>query len=255
MYIDETGNSDLKISHDENNRFLGLTGIIVLENYARTVLKNAVDSFKMKYFNGNFSSVILHRKDIINKNGYFQILNEKAILDQFNRDLLQLLINHNFLVVTVVIDKLDHLNKYRVWRADPYHYCLEIIIERYFWLLSNNGGVGDIMFESRTKQQDKRLKKAYQYFYDNGTRYIYPEDLQAVFTSCEIKLKSKYANITGLQIADLLAHPSCQQLKELNLNIQMQPNFGARIVEILEQQKYYRSPSGKVEGYGRKWLP
>jgi hypothetical protein len=31
--------------------------------------------------------------------------------------------------------------------------------------------------------------------------------------------------------------------------------FGIRIVEILQSSKYHRSKSGRIDGYGRKWLP
>ncbi len=32
-------------------------------------------------------------------------------------------------------------------------------------------------------------------------------------------------------------------------------NFGGRIATILEEKKYYRSPAGRIDGWGRKWLP
>ena len=32
-------------------------------------------------------------------------------------------------------------------------------------------------------------------------------------------------------------------------------SFGGKVAALLERSRYYRSPSGKVEGYGCKVLP
>ena len=48
IYIDESGNSDLKASTFDNNRFLSLTGIIIKEPYARTYFREAVEKLKEK---------------------------------------------------------------------------------------------------------------------------------------------------------------------------------------------------------------
>jgi hypothetical protein len=32
-------------------------------------------------------------------------------------------------------------------------------------------------------------------------------------------------------------------------------NFGGEIAQILEKEKYYQSPNGRIDGWGRKCLP
>ena len=161
----------------------------------------------------------------------------------------------DYTVITAIIDKKEHLDKYKVWRAEPYHYCMEVIIERFHWFLANNNSTGDVMIEARTKLQDKKLKKAYQYYYNHGTKFKKPEELQARLTSNDIKLKPKSANILGLQLADLIAHPASAYAKAKRAKRKMPASFGTEIAKILHGEKFYRSASGKIDGYGLKWLP
>ena len=256
IYIDESGNSDLRASSFDDNRFLSLTGIIIKEDYARTHFREAVEKLKEKHFPLYPKiQIIFHRTDIMNKRGPFFVLKNQKILSAFNKDLLSLLNNLSYTVITVVIDKYDHLNKYTVWRADPYHYCMEVLLERFYWFLRKAVGVGDVMVEARSKKLDKRLKNAYGRLYHNGTNFIRSDELKKFLTSKELKLEPKESNIAGLQIADLLAHPCCAAMKADQFGNSRPQNFGSRIVEVIEKSKYYRSPNGKIEGYGKKWLP
>ena len=59
---------------DENNRYLGLTGVIINESYARTRLAHDINDLKCTYFDS--ANVIFHRKEIMNKVGPFEILKE-----------------------------------------------------------------------------------------------------------------------------------------------------------------------------------
>jgi hypothetical protein len=79
--------------------------------------------------------------------------------------------------------------------------------------------------------------------------------LAARLTSKELKVKPKGANVTGLQLADLIAHPSFRAALARKECQPLPDNFGGRIAEILEASKYDRSPWGKIEGWGIRWLP
>jgi hypothetical protein len=74
-------------------------------------------------------------------------------------------------------------------------------------------------------------------------------------TSCQLKVKPKNNNISGLQIADLLAHPSYKALLNRHNNQPLPSNFGGKIASILEETKLLRNPLGTINGWGRKWLP
>jgi len=255
IYVDETGNSGKKSLTDPNNQYLSLTGVIFEEVYARTVLEDKITNLKNQFFSNNEGTpVILHRSEIINKRGPFKVFKDPDIEQEFNRKLLQLLNNLEYKVITVVIDKHEHINRYTKWQAHPYHYCLEVILERFIFFLDRSHK-GDLLFEARSKKQDKQLNKSYGYYFQNGTRYKNWSEIQECITSKQLKLRPKYSNIAGLQVADLIAHPSFIGTKATHLGETLPNTFGAKIYEILERDKYYRSPMGRIDGYGRKWLP
>jgi len=57
-------------------------------------------------------------------------------------------------------------------------------------------------------------------------------------------------------LADLIAHPSRQDILIRNNAItSLQETFENQIIEILEKDKYYRSIDGRINGFGRKFLP
>jgi hypothetical protein len=70
-----------------------------------------------------------------------------------------------------------------------------------------------------------------------------------------LKVKSKSNNIAGLQLADLLAYPSYRATLARQNNDSLPNNYGGQIAQILEESKYCRSTRGKINGWGRKWLP
>ena len=126
LYIDEVGNSDLGASQDPNHRYLSLTGVILELSYVDSTVFQALESLKKTYFGSHPDDpIILHRKELVNKKPPFEALRDPVIEQAFNQDVLGLLQTLDYTVFTVVIDKLEHQQRYKVWRFDPYHYaCL-----------------------------------------------------------------------------------------------------------------------------------
>ncbi len=125
MYVDECGNPDLESSDNPIHRFLSLTGVIISLDYVREVLNPQIESLKTKYFGSHPDDpVILHRKELVNAKYPFEVLRDKKIRMQFDVELLELLENWEYTVVTVCLDKKAHKEAYTVWRYEPYHYCL-----------------------------------------------------------------------------------------------------------------------------------
>jgi len=125
MYVDECGNPDLESSDNPIHRFLSLTGVIISLDYVREVLNPQIESLKTKYFGSHPDDpVILHRKELLNAKYPFEVLRDKKIRMQFDVELLELLENWEYTVVTVCLDKKAHKEAYTVWRYEPYHYCL-----------------------------------------------------------------------------------------------------------------------------------
>ena len=255
IYVDEVGNSDLKSSDDPNHRYLSLTGVIIELDYAKTVLHPDIENLKIEFFDAHpDEQVVLHRKEILNKRPPFNNLNDPVLEKTFNQKLLELLTKWEYKIVTVVIDKSEHNSKYQKWKYDPYHYCMEILIERFHFFLSATRAIGDVMIESRGGKEDMRLKKSFRRIIENGTHYIDTIGLKSRFSSVELKVKPKSANISGLQLADLVAFPSRKfvlaHFKRISDN---RVTFNDSINEILKN-KYYRD-GDRIEGYGFKFLP
>lgn len=107
------------------------------------------------------------------------------------------------------------------------------------------------MAESRGGKEDLRLKASFENLFDKGSDFVGPERFHARLTSRQLKIKPKTNNIAGLQLADLLSHPSrCEILDEHNLLGRPIAPFAQRVIAIL-QQKYY-GRSGTI--YGKKFI-
>jgi len=258
IYIDEVGNHDMTHADDHNQRFLSLTGVILESDYTLRVVLPEMDQIKRDFFQSDPDvPVIFHRKELVNKRPPFHPLRDLDVEQRFNTALLAALTRWDYRVVTVVIDKKAHRDQYQVWRYHPYHYCLTVLLERFVLFLHYNDYRGDVMVESRGGKEDAKLKDSYARLYGRGTDNIPPERWRERLTSGELKVKPKSANIAGLQIADLIAHPSRRELLiEHQLIIDDRDTFGDQICAILRQSKYHRHwRTGQIVGYGKKLLP
>ncbi|RJP79377.1 MAG: DUF3800 domain-containing protein [Candidatus Zixiibacteriota bacterium] len=256
LYIDEVGNSDLHSSSDPNHRYLSLTGVAFSLDYVDQVVFPTLESLKRRYFHHHADDPIcLHRKEILQKKAPFDSLRDPKIEAAFNEDLLRILMDFQYTVFTAVIDKYEHMRQYSVWQYDPYHYCLEILIERFCFFLETSEATGDVLAESRGGKEDRRLKASFHRHFSTGTRFINPEKIAQRLTSSQLKVKSKSNNIAGLQFADIIAYPSYRAALARHDNRPLPEDFSGKIITILETSKYYRSSAGEIQGYGRKWLP
>ena len=281
LYIDESGdhsygNKELKnlqikignriinitsshypILKEPSKRYLGLTGCIIEEEYYRTLFQPELEQLKQKHFPHNPDDpVILHRKDIVNKRGPFWRLKDPKCREAFDEDLLFFLNKMKYTIITVVIDKKTHIERYDKVAYHPYHYCLVAILERYCGFLHYFNAKGDVMAESRGGREDHHLKIAYKEVYNHGTLFRRSNFFKSVLTSKEIKIKPKRANIAGLQVSDILAYPSKQEILVENgrLTASSRSSFRKKICDILGKKYNRRYPDGKVSGYGKIFL-
>jgi hypothetical protein len=255
LYIDEVGNDDL-IS--ESERYLSLTGITTKRYGHNTKIHPEIEQLKNDLFGHNPPqyNVILHRREIVRKELPFDCLQDPKLNAKWESRVLSLLGTLPFIVNTVLIDKHEHAERYKVWLYNPYHYCLEALLDRYILWLNRHQLTGDVVIESRYKKEDKALKKAFRHVYNNGTYHIPPNIVQRCLTSREPKLESKESNIAGLQLVELIANPSHQLLKSRLRGEAMKAPFGKQIVDVLLEKRYARNPkTGQIEGWGLKTLP
>ena len=121
--------------------------------------------------------------------------------------------------------------------------------------LERHRAQGDVMAESRGGKEDMRLKKSFERVFEEGSEWISPEAIHIRLTSRQLKVKPKANNISGLQLADLLAHPSYKASLARKNREALPDTFGGQIAQILLDSKYDRSKSGRIDGWGIKWLP
>jgi hypothetical protein len=252
IYIDEVGNPDLESSDNPNHRFLSLTGVILELGYVAAVVHPQMEEIKHKYFRDHPDEpIIFHRKEMMNARFPFEGLKDPLIRADFDRDLLQLLADWEYTVISVCLDKKRHKETYTTWRYDPYHYCLAVLLERFVFYLNRRDAQGDAMAESRGGKEDRRLKDSFERLWKNGTDYVAPEEFRKSFSSRQLKVKTKANNIAGLQLADLIAHPIRNEILEEQgfLAGRISP-FGRELINIL-QGKYDRQGA---RCFGKKFL-
>ncbi len=149
LYVDEVGNSDLESSTDPNHRFLSLTGVVLELSYVADVLHKQIEGLKKRFIGAHPDEpVILHRKEMVNATGPFSFLADARVKQQFDAELLKLLSDWNYTVITVCLDKKAHKETYSAWRYDPYHYCLAVLLERFVFFLNRNHFAGDVIWQS-----------------------------------------------------------------------------------------------------------
>lgn len=245
-------------SINHNERFLSLTGVIVEQTHCATKVADALDDIKSLFPAPAKGPLILHRNEIVRREPPFDLLSSDDVRYDFNGRLIRALNQLEYAAITVLIDKRMHLDQYKTWQWPPYHYCLIALLERYLTFLKRRSAVGDVVVEARGKHEDRRLKKAFQHAWNNGTQHVLASSFQQRLTSREVKMKPKQSNDPGLQLADMIASPSHRSMLEERGLVEPADHrhFGRHVVEILMRSKYDRiHSSGKIDGCGRKFLP
>ena len=257
MYVDEVGNhhmENLQTVTDPNHRFLSLTGLIFELDHVRDFVAPQLEALKQKHFDSHPDHpVVLHRKEIVNKNFPFDALRDAKIGAAFDDDILALIRNATFTVLTVVIDKVAHAKRYKVFAEHPYHYCTDVLLERYAQWLEENKCTGDLIFEHRGTKENRELRTAIGRVFSRGTSYVTAKTFKAHVVA-PVNFATKSQNIAGLQLADLIAHPAFMALRKARRPSDPTPSpFANRIINLIVPK--YRTRNETIEGCGRKWLP
>jgi hypothetical protein len=253
LFFDETGNGDLHaVKKDPNQRYLSLTGLAIRQDQHDGDVTTQLNALKQGVFGR--TDIVLHRREIIDAKNDFAILNDAATRIKFDAEFLALVGKLPRPAFTVSIDKQEHLDRYERWQFNPYHYAMTCLLERFVLWLYYSGNVGDVMGEARGPKHDAQLRRAFRFFYKNGTT-VRTDVIHARLISRELRLVPKERNVTALQIADLLAHPAHRAYKFEKTGIAQPDDYGTSVARILLDKTYHRSWFGRIEGYGRKWLP
>jgi len=127
------------------------------------------------------------------------------------------------------------------------------MLERYVFHLSHCNAIGDVLAEARGKKEDREIKESFRKFYYEGTKYLDKNRIPKILTTKDIKIKKSSDNISGLQLADNIAHPAkTMYLFEKGLIPRPPGEFGCKLVRLIEDKFYRDFTTDKIEGYGKK---
>lgn len=238
LFMDESGDHNLQNIDPEFPVFC-LVGCIFERGYYHRIARPQVDAFKMRFWND--ANVILHSREIRKHHGAFSFLGDPDRREEFYAALNDLMAGLDFVILGIVILKRAHLNEYGIQARHPYHLSLEFIMERYSLLMRKWGAdsTGYIMAESRGRQPDLLLKEEYRRL-EAGTLY---HNITGFW------MEKKEANITGLQIADLVAYPIAAKVLRTDTEQQAFDVLLPKIDAALWPK------GGSILGYGLKIFP
>lgn len=256
MYLDESGTDDLTHVNQEQHQFLGLTGVIIRLDHGRDFCVPDLARIKAEFFDHDPDHPpIFHREDILNKRREFAILRDEAIRARFDDAIIKHFDDATCTVITAVVDKRAMMAKANWDNKHPYHYLMEILVEKYVQFLERHDDIGDIMPEMRRGKKDKDLQDQYLRVWRFGTYFVPRQRIQARLPAKNLKFRDKPANIAGLQLCDLIAHPSLIHVRQWRGHNVTPGPFALRVIELLKQKKYDRNLWGKISGYGIKYFP
>lgn len=256
LYLDESGDHVFRDVMEPAHRFLCLLGCW-FRNPDYLKFHEALEGLKSRLLPHHPDDpVVLHREDMLNARKEFKALRDPEKRLEWDEGLLRVIAEAEFKIVAVVIDKLALRKSCGEAAAHPYHLGLGFLLQRYAGFLNHINRTGDLMAESRGGVEDRLLKESYSRVYERGVWQTHASSFQAALTSCQLKLKNKHANISGLQLADLLGHPVKQWvLKNHELSEGDLAPFAQRVLKTVEGKFNHHLYNGRIEGYGTVLFP
>ena len=199
VYVDESGDHSLTSIDKDYPVFVLALCIFHKRHYAEKIIP-ATEKLKFNYF--GHDSVVLHENEIRKQKGEFAFLSHRPTRDAFMASLTAIMDASNFILIACVVDK-PRVSRSAVAASNPYHIALGLCMEalREFLAEKQQDHVKThVVVECRGKKEDAELELEFRRICDGdnpGSRVL-PFDI--VFAD-------KKTNLTGLQLADLVARP------------------------------------------------
>lgn len=238
VYVDESGDHSLHHINPQYPVFVLAFCLIRKSDYLNSVVPQ-IQALKFHYFGHDM--VVLHEAEIRKARGPFNILLNEKVRNAFIGELSGIIERAPFTLVASCINKQAFARR-RGADGNPYHLAMEFGLERIYMELQargQRGRVTHVVFEQRGMQEDAALELEFRRILDQSRA-------EGLRDSLDIVLASKKTNSAGLQLADMVARPIGRYL--------IDPNQKNRAWAVLEQ-KFRRSPEGKVRGWGLKVYP
>lgn len=198
VYVDESGDHSLTCINPQYPVFVLAFCIFHKKHYAEAIVP-ALTRFKFKHFGHDM--LVLHEHDIRKEvNGFH--FKDRASKKAFMTELGLIIEQHNFILISVAIDKTKLTKQYQ--RPDnPYHIALQFCLERLYYLLKEKQQhdlLTHVVVENRGRKEDNELELEFRRICNgqNGHNRMLP---------IELVFADKKTNSPGLQLADLVARP------------------------------------------------
>ena len=215
IFADESGDHGMTTINPENPVFVLAFCIFRKADYI-SIVKQVVAKLKIDFWGHDL--VILHNHEIRKSAGEFVFLFNEEKRRIFLHSLNEMIRNIPFLIAATAIDK-RYLRTHPD-SSNPYLLALGSCLEQTFDFLQERQQLQQtthVIVESRGKPEDRDLGLAFQQIAAQKLPERYP---------LNIKFANKQTNSSGLQIADLVAHPIARHIIKRN-----QPNKAFDIVK------------------------
>ena len=241
LFLDESGDHNLTTTDPQYPLFV-LAGCVLSQDCHDRTLSARLTDFKQKLF--GTKNIVLHYVDYTrNKNG-FERMSNKDFREEFYKALNRIIAETDFTLISCIIDKTKHKEKYKALAIDPYTLSLEIIIERFVKLLVASKEKGVIVAESRGQQLDNELNLAFLDLKIRGTRFLRPKEIVENIQAFNISKKEE--NIAGLQLVDSIVTP-------IGRRYYRRKNY--YLDYDIVKGKFRKIECGKYKGYGLVIVP
>ena len=234
VYLDETGDHTLEIV-DRDFPIFALTMFICNVQDYREKIVPAVYALKMDFF--GHEGYVLHSRDIRKRQGPFKFLGDPAKRRAFYERINQVMRGQPYSLITTVIRKQVHRDRYGKMADNPYGLAMDFSLERLLPLLESKGQTSvKLVAEARGRKENKDLELSFLRTVNNGTYYVSAQRFKAV--NFDLKFFDKGANLVGTQLADLAAYPTARYV--------LNPDKPHPSYEII-RDKFYRG-TGLIRG-------
>ncbi len=240
LFLDESGDHGLG-NIDLQFPVFVLCGVLISESSYK-IIENNLNEIKRNFWGDK--KVIIHSSDIRKCEKEFQILFDLELKKNFYEAINNLITNSDYTIIASAINKQRYIQKYGKLSDDVYEISLSFLIERSVFYLDSIHNLDKqlkIIIERRGRKEDKKLDDHFQKLCAKGTGFVDANRLKSY--NIEITFCDKQDDLTGLQLADLLAYPIARHT--------MDPNRANPAFDILAN-KFYTKDNKR---YGLKIFP
>lgn len=234
VYVDESGDHSLASIDRDYPVFVLALCVFHKRHYAEKI-SPAVEKLKFNYF--GHSCVVLHEHEIRKQKGAFAFLSHHPTRIEFMERLSSIMEASNFILIACVVDKA-RVNRGGGAPSNPYHIALGICLEALRDFLVEKGQdqlQTHVVVECRGKKEDAELELEFRRICDGDNQGNRQLPFNIVFAD-------KKTNLTGLQLADLVARP-------VGLNY-IRPQQTNQAFELLKKKFFCRGGRAAVgKGY------